>query len=239
MLNLMNRHEYNSGWETRWDDMKIHGPFSRHLRRILLSLLDSLSYSTLLDVGCGQGSLLADIRENNPQSKLSGLDFSSDAIKLAKQKVPNGDFYELNITESYVKRKYDVVICSEVLEHIKNDEAAIQHLYRMTENFIIISSPQGRMRKFEISEYGHVRSYSKGELINKLKRNGFTPIKVIEWGFPFYSPIYRNLLEITGARGTSGKFGIERRIISRLIYMLFLLNSSNRGDEIVVLAQPE
>ena len=235
----MKTHDYNSAWETKWDDMKIYGPFARHLRQILLSLLDSITFTTLLDVGCGQGSLLAEIRNLYPQSIVAGVEFSSYAIKLAKRRVPNGDFFELDLTKGYLTKKYDVVICSEVLEHIDNDEIVIQNLYQMTENYLIISSPQGRMRKHEPMEYGHVRNYSKGELIKKLEANGFSPIQVIEWGYPFYSPLYRNLLELTKARGTSGNFGLGRRMISQLIYLLFNFNSSKRGDEIVVLARRE
>jgi hypothetical protein len=92
------------------------------------------------------------------------------------------------------------------------------------------------MRPFE-TEMGHVRNYGYGELAGKLQGEGFRVRKRVEWGFPFYSPLYRNLLNLTGGRGGTGKFGPGRKLISLLLYGLFRLNSSRRGDEIVILAE--
>ena len=126
-------------------------------------------------------------------------------------------------------------MCSEVLEHIPNDVAALQNLRKMTRKYLLISTPQGRMRKFE-TQVGHVRNYAPGELVNKIKSSGFTVLSVVEWGFPFYSPLYRNFLDFTGGKGTTGEFGPFRKLIAKLIYLLFSLNSLKRGDEIFVLA---
>jgi hypothetical protein len=92
------------------------------------------------------------------------------------------------------------------------------------------------MRRFE-RKVGHVRNYAPGELVQRLERNGFVVVSTIEWGFPFYSPLYRNFLAITGSKGTTGEFGRLRKLISNSIYQLFKLNSSKRGDEIFILAK--
>jgi len=107
----------------------------------------------------------------------------------------------------------------------------------MTRKYLLISAPQGRMRGFE-KQYGHVRNYAPGELVRKIECEDFVILSVLEWGFPFYSPLYRDFLEATGSKGTTGEFGTVRKLISQAIYCLFLLNSSRRGDEIFVLAQP-
>jgi hypothetical protein len=93
------------------------------------------------------------------------------------------------------------------------------------------------MRQFE-KQVGHVRNYAPGELVKKIELTGFTVLSVVEWGFPFYSPLYRDLLELTDSKGTTGQFGPVRKAISTLIYYLFMLNSSKRGDELFVLATP-
>jgi len=93
------------------------------------------------------------------------------------------------------------------------------------------------MREFE-KQVGHVRNYAPGELLRKLEASGFEVVSVVEWGFPFYSPLYREFLELTGSKGTTGEFGHVRKLISRFIYLLFMLNSSRHGDEIFVLARP-
>ena len=39
-----------------------------------------------------------------------------------------------------------------------------------------------------------MRNYARGELVRKLEETGFVVVSVIEWGFPFYSPLYRDFL---------------------------------------------
>jgi hypothetical protein len=93
------------------------------------------------------------------------------------------------------------------------------------------------MRRFDPEQVGHVRNYAPGELVRKVEQSGLKVLKVVEWGFPFYSPIYRNVLDLTGSKGTTGEFGTIRKLVSQLIYILFRLNSAKRGDELFVLAE--
>jgi SAM-dependent methyltransferase len=228
--------EYDKAWELKWDDMKKYGPFSRHLRRLIENLIRPLAFKTVLDVGCGQGSLLGELRAKFPHIQPAGMDLSGKAIDLARRRVPKGEFFAGDLTREPLNDKFDLVICSEVLEHIPDDIRAMRNLARMTGKYLVVSAPQGCMRRFEAA-VGHVRNYAYGELVGKLKQNGFRMVRVIEWGFPFYSPGYRNFLDFMGGRGTEGEFGPGRKLISFALYHLFRLNSSKRGDEIIVLAQ--
>ena len=237
-METMSAAAYDHGWETKWDDMKKYGPFSRHIRRLIKDIIRPLTFESVLDVGCGQGSLLADLRSDFPQIKPNGTDISTSAVELARQKVPDGRFLVLDATKEHLSEKFDVVLCSDVLEHIPDDMAVLNNLEHMTGKYLVISTIQGRMRRFEAEEVGHVRNYAPGELVQKVEKSGFRVTKVVEWGFPFYSPLYRNLLELTGSKGTTGQFGPIRKAISNSLYYLFMLNSSKRGDEIFVLAEP-
>ncbi len=236
-MDAMPKAAYDQGWQNKWDDMKKYGPFSRHIRRILKNLIRPLDITSSLDVGCGQGSLLTELKLEFPYLEPNGIDISNSAVELARQRVPDGQFWVMDIAQDTLHKKCDLVICSEVLEHIPDDNIALRNLREMTGKYIIISTPQGRMRKFE-KQVGHVRNYAPGELVQKLEATGFDVVSVIEWGFPFYSPLYRNFLELTGSKGTTGEFGQVRKLISRFIYLLFMLNSSRHGDEIFVLARP-
>ena len=227
---------YDQGWQSKWDDMKKYGPFSRHLRRIIKKIIRPLEFQSVLDVGCGQGSLLQELQAEFPRVKPYGIDLSASAIELARERVSGGRFCVLDITAESLEQKCDLVICSEVLEHIPDDITALQNLRKMTLKYLLISTPQGRMRGFE-RQYGHVRNYAAGELVSKIEASGFEVASIVEWGFPFYSPLYRDFLELTGSKGTTGEFGPGRKVLSNLIYYLFKLNSSRRGDEIFVLAK--
>jgi hypothetical protein len=80
-----------------------------------------------------------------------------------------------------------LVICSEVLEHIPDDIAAIRNLAAMTGRYLVVTTVQGRMRRFEAGEVGHVRNYAYGELVHKIRAAGLRISTTIEWGFPVYT----------------------------------------------------
>lgn len=229
--------DYEAIWKTTWGDVQTYGPFHRHLHRIIKEIIQSLKFQSVLDVGCGAGSLLAELKSEFPHIKPMGVDVSSSAIELARRRVPDADFRVLDIAQSSLDTKFDLVVCSEVLEHIPDDIAAMTNLSKMTKKYLLVSTPQGRMRRFE-KEIGHVRNYAPGDLVRKFEITGLKAMSVVEWGFPFYSPLYRDLLEITNSKGTTGEFGSVRKAISTLVYCLFMLNSHKRGDEIFVLATP-
>ncbi|MFN8570046.1 MAG: class I SAM-dependent methyltransferase [Kouleothrix sp.] len=233
----MSVQQYNEGWDTKWDDMKKYGPMSRHIRRNIKQLIRPLQFETVLDVGCGQGSFLNELKAEFPRIKPFGTDISPSAVELARRKVPAGAFWVLDATKEHLPERYDVVVCSEVLEHIPDDLAALRHIAAMTGKYLVISTVQGRMRRFEPEQVGHVRNYAPGELVHKVEQSGLRVRKVVEWGFPFYSPLYRDFLDMTNSQGTTGEFGFGRKLLSQLIYGLFTLNSSRRGDEIFVLAE--
>jgi len=228
--------DYDDGWEFKWDDMKTYGPFSRHLRRIIKKMIRPLDFKSVLDVGCGQGSFLKELQTEFPDIRAHGIDISRTAVELARKRMPDGQFYVVDITETFLDDICDLVVCSEVLEHIPDDLLALQNLKKMTGKYLLVSTPQGKMRKFE-KQVGHVRNYAPGELVKKIESSGFKILSVVEWGFPFYSPLYRNFLDMIGSKGTMGEFGLFRKLVAKLIYWIFLLNSSKRGDEILVLAK--
>lgn len=228
--------EYDRSWINLWDDMKIYGPFARHLRRIVYHLIDPLSFSSVLDVGCGQGSFLLELSGKYPCIQIYGTEYSSKAVEIVRNRISTGQFEQMDLSKAALPGKYDLVICMEILEHIEDDVTAIKNLVSMTGHYLLVSSPHGRMRKIELS-YGHVRNYAPGELTKKLTNVGLSIVKVVEWGFPFYSPLYRDMMNFMKGVGTTGKYGLRQQTIAQLIYIIFLLNSWKRGDELVILAE--
>jgi 2-polyprenyl-3-methyl-5-hydroxy-6-metoxy-1,4-benzoquinol methylase len=234
----MSTDEYNRKWATEWDQMKVHGPYARHLRRITLAIIQSLQFETVLDVGCGQGSLLADLHNIFPQISLCGTDFSLTSIAQARQRLPHGEFLVMDVTRTALNRKFDLVVCTDVLEHIEDDITALSNLARMTNSYVLIATIQGRMRSHEPEAWGHVRNYAYGELAQKMQQVGLRVVRSVEWGFPFFSPLYRDVNYLLGGRGTGGQYGVLRKTLAQLIYQVFRLNSHACGDEIFILAEP-
>lgn len=228
--------DYDASWEQRWNDMRRYGPTGRHIRRIIASMIRGLDYHSVLDVGCGQGSLLQDLRPLRPQARYAGVDFSEKALEVARQRAPDAEFAALDLTRAHLERRFDLVLCTDVVEHIEDDDAAFTNLAAMTGRWLLVSTLQGRMRPYE-AQVGHYRNYAHGELQAKIEATGLRVRRVVQWGFPFYSPLYRDLFRATGLKVGEGRFGPGRRVLAHLLYWVFALNVWSRGDYILVLAE--
>jgi hypothetical protein len=82
---------------------------------------------------------------------------------------------------------------------------------------------------------GHVRNYAPGELEQKLERSGFELLQTVYWGFPLYSPLSRRLQNRMRA---TAELSTPSQILARILYVAYFLNSSQRGDLLLALAQP-
>lgn len=79
--------------------------------------------SRVLEIGCGSGQL-AEFLLDQGISSYTGLDFSQTAINFAKNKdLPRATFVQgdARTTNLPTDLEYDVLICTEVLEHITYD----------------------------------------------------------------------------------------------------------------------
>ena len=95
-----------------------------------------LKNKTLIDVGCGGGLLCENIAEHSKEVK--GIDMSNEAIEIAKthQTLKNLKIdYEEIALESLLKKskkKYDVLTCMELVEHVPNPEKLIKDCVKIT-----------------------------------------------------------------------------------------------------------
>ncbi len=229
---------YDAVWSGDWDDMRHYGPMARHCRRLVLALTNDLCPASILDVGCGEGSLLHALIEAHSGATAAGIEVTDNALALARRNVPGGTFVIADITKDRLEKSFDLVVCADVVEHLIDDDAALRNMTAMTApgGCVVVGTLQGRMRRFE-TNVGHVRNYAPGELEAKMTRAGLRIERVLAWGFPFYSPLYRDLLDFLGNRGTTGGFGLGRRLLCHVLYGIFLLNSAHKGDYIFVRAR--
>ena len=236
--------EYDEGWEVRWDDMKKHGPYSRHVRRWIHDIVQACEFESVLDVGCGQGELLQEFLGRYPQVEtVAGVDYSPASVAITEQRIGQGQYHALDLQADDMLglygRKFDLTTCVDVVEHIEDDVATLANIKRVTGKYALVSTIQGNhLPEWEREAVGHVRNYRRGELVEKMQSVGFEIDRVVEWGFPFYSPLYRTYLTMVGGGGTDGKYGPMRLFLASAIYNLFKLNSARRGDLILVLAHP-
>lgn len=100
----------------------------------------------ILDVGCGNGIISMQLGKDG--YNVHGLEISEEAIAKAKAVNPfsnvefkQGDAESLKATG----QKYDVIICSEVLEHLNTPETLLNELHDLLENngILLVTVPNG------------------------------------------------------------------------------------------------
>jgi len=95
-----------------------------------------LKDKTLIDVGCGGGLLCENLAEHSKEVK--GIDMSNEAIEIAKthQTLKNLKInYEEIALEGLLKKskkKYDVLTCMELVEHVPDPEKLIKDCFKIT-----------------------------------------------------------------------------------------------------------
>ncbi len=224
---INNQEIYDEKWSA-WTDMKQYGPASRWLRVLIDDLLLRINTSTIktvLDVGSGEGTTTAHLAEKLPNAKVLGIDFSKSGIDISRVAYPfqNLEFTHDPNSEALLKQ-YDLVSSFEVLEHVEDWQDLLGRLAHASRKYLLFSFPTGRMRSFE-KNVGHLRNFKKGEVEVFLESHGFKPVLVYYAGFPFYSPLYREVCNLTNSGNnqfTQGKYGILQKLASSIIYIYYL-----------------
>ncbi len=158
----------------------------------ILRLLKKYSYDidTFIDVGCGAGELACTLAESGKSGV--GTDFSQNAIATANaiQKQRHIDPNKLKFIKGdgikVAKQKFDLVICCEVLEHVKDDAGLLKNLISLSKKYVLISVP-AKQRLYDSSDaaVGHFRRYQKADLLNLIGSNNLEIIDFSAYGYPF------------------------------------------------------
>ena len=170
------------------------GRWFSYLLGLILDKIPVQSVASVADVGCGVGAKTARMAKYFTKAAVTGYDFSEAGIAAAKKyyRIENLHFATEDITESEYKTKFDVITAFDILEHIDDWKALTKKLISVNNKYMIISSPVGRMRPYEVN-IGHYRNFKKREIEEFMEANGYATIQTFYAGFPFYSPIVRDL----------------------------------------------
>lgn len=144
---------------------------------------------SILDIGCGTGEVLARLLSKNPQLKASGLDLSTEMLKLAKDKLGNGVELKQGDSEKlpWEKASFNMVICTDSFHHYPNPQRVLAEIYRVLKRggTLIISeiwlpAPFRQITNFCLPYWntGDYHVYSKGEIKQLMIETGF---KLDEW----------------------------------------------------------
>ncbi len=154
-------------------------------------VLQSLKKGSVLDIGCGTGRMAVDaylagfkeVVATDVEEQL--LRFAKHTSKKRGAKIKTKRL-SIESLKKLGKSKFDNIICLDVLEHLENDKKASENIHYILKKGgrVVINIPAfdflyGKRDK----AMGHLRRYSKGEIINLLENSGFTIKDVQYWNF--------------------------------------------------------
>jgi len=90
----------------------------------------ALQPKALLDVGCADGSFLFKYLANAPDD-FQGVEASPSLKQLAEKRGIKVSAFDLNSTWPYPDNRFDVVHCSQVIEHLHNTRLFVQEMKRV------------------------------------------------------------------------------------------------------------
>ena len=197
----------------------------------------------IIDVGCGVGNKSAVLADIFPDCKVCGVDFSSQGIDCAKRffsDVKNlrfecGDAREIgHSTDEPVA----MVSAFELIEHLEDWESFLTEICDLSDKYVLLSTPTGRMREYEIG-LGHYRNNKKGEVEAYMESQGYKTVDVLYAGFPFWSPITRDVYNMvnTSRKHVESDNGMEvsfNPVIHKITYFVYRYLTFDRiGDQFV------
>ena len=150
------------------------------------------SEGLMLDVGCGEGRHIFGVMQHYPNMKCIGIDPHDDSLKKAEegyeyfQSISNAgaEFMEASAYSlPFPDETFDLVVCSEVLEHLHNYMDAVDEIKRVLKKggkfyaSVPASWPEricwSLSKEYQNQPGGHLRIFNQKDLVNEIKERGF------------------------------------------------------------------
>lgn len=198
--------DYDTYWDNKAPGQLGHMTEWRQKRAQVFTDIVS-SGDSVLDLGVGDGALLIYMQQHK-QLEIYGLDVSPKAVEFCRAQGLQVDLADINkpITD-FLKRQYDYIICSEIIEHLPDPESLLNNLRPYVRKGIIISIPNTgfyhhRLRlllgrfplQWVVTPGEHLRFWTRADFHWWAKQLGFNVIQEVPYqGTPGLKTVWAGL----------------------------------------------
>ena len=136
--------------------------------------------SSLLDLGCGTGSLLAALATRRESVRLTGADALVDGLRYARQRLTNVELLQLDARRLPFRDEFDVVGAFDVLEHLDDDQDVLRQMHAALRpgGGILVTVPQHQWLWSRADDFAHHRRrYARRDLVQRVERAGFIVLR--------------------------------------------------------------
>lgn len=146
--------------------------------------------SAVLDIGCSSGFLLPVLRAQWPSATVMGSDFLLGPLERLAEREPGIPLMQFDLTRCPLPDdSIDAVVMLNVLEHIKDDRAAVAQAARIVKpgGVLVVEVPAGPHLYDAYDEYlQHERRYTASTLASLLEGAGLNILERSHLGFSVY-----------------------------------------------------
>lgn len=151
--------------------------------------------SSICDIGCGAGKVLAELSRRYPEARCVGYDLQPEAIERARPQQTSGLTFELR-NAADITEHFDVLLCLDVIEHVDDlygflrtvKPIATHHVFRIPLDL----SAQGLLRVSGMElcrkKLGHIHTFNRHSAIWSLEETGYT---ISDWRYLHPMPHFK------------------------------------------------
>jgi 2-polyprenyl-3-methyl-5-hydroxy-6-metoxy-1,4-benzoquinol methylase len=211
--------------DSQWNDFLVrrYDAYAMAKYDLILRWLGDLHGATVLVAGCGSGELAVELARAG--AEVTAFDVDAETVELTREAeraagvTMKTSVARLETFEGHAE--YDVVVATDVLEHIESDRAAAQRVIELTRpgGRIVITVPAAQwLFGYHDEVLGHFRRYGRRTLlalfeaavrVEKLRTYGFGLIPVAL----LYSRILRRPYPTAQVGVAAGKISIKGAVI--------------------------
>ena len=180
---------YDQYWKERGNE-EYNAPYFQPMKKFLVRQLDPLGKElNILEAGCGAAAFTSTLK--NYSSDIVATDISTEQLEINKSRYLDVKFLFADLSERlpFQDNTFDVIWCSEVLEHLYSPLFALKEFNRVLKpgGKLLVTVPfHGMLKNLLIAlfkfdrhydpEYPHVRFFTKKTLQKLIEKSGFTKI---------------------------------------------------------------
>jgi SAM-dependent methyltransferase len=139
------------------------------------------SSARVLDIGCGDGALIAELAAHRPGWRFAGVEIAERAVEIAASRCPDADirFYDGSALP-FDRGSFDLAVLSHVLEHVTDPVAVLREAGRVAKRVIVevpleanVSARRAAKRGIA-ADVGHIQRFSAPDVAAVAREAGLS-----------------------------------------------------------------
>lgn len=204
------------------EEKSVHIPYDQKIQpyhQVIAELVCryTADNASILDIGCGVGHTLSEIRKKRPDLAITAADIDGKCLDITDDRVTLEDKMHINeIDDLFVMSlNFDLIIMSHSLEHMPNPVRTVKEVIKMVKpgGFLILAVPNPvripvilyNLRRLHYVNRGHVVAWDRSHWMNFLENilgldvtcysEDYVPLPFSN-RFSFLRPLERSLIKI-------------------------------------------